>query len=85
MAKSAKIDWDEIEGIYAGILSDMEPVEIFDKDGLAARLRKYEIKSTRVHERGDKQLSGYERTDLHDTWLRYLGPPPDRSVTSVTG
>ena len=32
MAKSAKIDWDEIEGIYAGILSDMEPVEIFDKD-----------------------------------------------------
>ena len=52
--------------------------------GLAARLRKYEITSKQVREDGVTQLRGYRRVDLHDAWMRYLGPPPDTTVTTVT-
>jgi hypothetical protein len=50
--------------------------------GLASRLRPYEIKPKLV--RLESVLRGYAREDFHDAWGRYLGPPPNESVTPVT-
>lgn len=54
-----------------------------DARGLAQRLRPYEIKPTTVRI-GDSTPKGYRREDLHDPWLRYLGPPRHESATSAT-
>lgn len=43
-----------------------------DKGGLASMLRHYEVKPTKVRERGNKPLQGYTRQALHDVWQRYL-------------
>jgi hypothetical protein len=51
--------------------------------GLAQRLRKYEIKP-KVIRIGETTHRGYDRQDLHDAWKRYLGAPPEESVTNVT-
>lgn len=42
-----------------------------DARGLAARLRQYGIRSQNVRI-GDSVPKGYQRTDLHDPWARYL-------------
>lgn len=51
--------------------------------GLANLLRPYGVRSTsvRVDEWHGK---GYRREDLHDAWMRYLGPPAYESGTSGT-
>lgn len=54
-----------------------------DARGLAARLRRYEVRSGTVRD-GLTTAKGYKRADLWDAWERYLGPPPNGSVTSVT-
>lgn len=53
--------------------------------GLAARLRKYEIKP-RVVRIGESTPRGYKREDFHDAWSRYLSlaPLPMGSATSAT-
>ncbi len=54
--------------------------------GLSRRLSKYGVKSKTVRI-GETNLKGYTRADLWDAWSRYLsplGPPPRKSVTSVT-
>lgn len=55
-----------------------------DARGVARRLRKFDV-SPHVVRIGDQTPRGYERTDLHDAWLRYLPAllPPD-SATSAT-
>ena len=55
-----------------------------DDRGLAARLRKYGVKPKAIRI-GDHTPRGYSRSDLHDVWLRYLGPPPIASTTTATG
>ena len=54
-----------------------------DARGLASRLRPYEITSKNVRIR-EHIVKGYQRSDLHDAWQRYLGPPPTGSATSAT-
>ena len=54
-----------------------------DARGLAQRLRPYEIKPTTVRI-GATTPKGYRREDLHDAWMRYLGPPPLESATTAT-
>jgi hypothetical protein len=54
-----------------------------DALGLAQRLRPYDIKPTSVRI-GESTPKGYRREDLHDPWMRYLGPPPYESATSAT-
>jgi hypothetical protein len=54
-----------------------------DARGLSQRLRKYGIKPTTVRI-GAQTPKGYRRTDLHDAWLRYLGPAADGCATSAT-
>lgn len=54
-----------------------------DPRGLAQRLRPYGIKPTTIRVLGSTP-KGYRREDLHDAWLRYLGPPPLVSATSAT-
>jgi hypothetical protein len=51
--------------------------------GLAARLRRYEIKP-KVLRIGTVTSRGYDRGDFLDAWKRYLPRPPIESVTSVT-
>ena len=51
--------------------------------GLAVRLRPFGIKP-KVVRIGETTHRGYAREDFHDPWLRYLGPPPRESVTTVT-
>ena len=55
-----------------------------DARGLAQQMRPYDIKPTQVRVLGSV-LKGYRRTDLHDSWQRYLGPPLDETATSATG
>lgn len=53
--------------------------------GLAARLRRCEIKPKVIRVNPTTTARGYTREDLHDTWLRYLPPlAPPKSVTPVT-
>ena len=54
-----------------------------DARGLATRLRPYGIHRSTFRS-GSMTCKGYQRTDLHDAWLRYLPPPPYASVTAVT-
>ncbi len=56
-----------------------------DDRGLANRLRRYDIKPKTVRI-DTTTVKGYDRSDLHDVWQRYLAPAsvPLRSVTSVT-
>ena len=54
-----------------------------DSRGLASRLRRYEVRSKNVRTAAGI-AKGYGRVDLHDAWVRYLGPPPDTSATSAT-
>jgi hypothetical protein len=54
-----------------------------DARGLATRLRPYGIHRSTFRS-GSMTCKGYQRTDLHDAWLRYLPPPPNASVTAVT-
>jgi hypothetical protein len=51
--------------------------------GLAVRLRPYDIKP-KVVRIGDTTHRGYAREDFHDAWQRYLGPPSNGNVTTVT-
>src|SRR5262245_52982357 len=51
--------------------------------GLAKRLRQYGVKSKNVVV-GATRPKGYSRADLHDAWVRYLPPSPDKSATSAT-
>jgi Protein of unknown function (DUF3631) len=51
--------------------------------GLANRLRQYGIRSKNVRI-GLSIPKGYARADLHDAWVRYLGPPPYETATSAT-
>ena len=50
---------------------------------LARLLRPYDIKPTNLR-RLEGIVKGYRREDLHDAWLRYLGPRADESATSAT-
>lgn len=54
-----------------------------DARGLSSRLRAYNIKPVNVRV-GAATPKGYRREDMHDAWLRYLGPPPHASATSAT-
>lgn len=54
-----------------------------DARGLAQRLRPYEVKPATVRV-GTTTPKGYRREDLHDAWLRYLGPPPPEGATPAT-
>ena len=54
-----------------------------DARGLAQRLRPYDIKPTTIRILASTP-KGYRREDLHDSWARYLGPPPHESATSAT-
>jgi hypothetical protein len=51
--------------------------------GLGKLLRKYGVSSKDVRAGVDK-AKGYSRADLHDPWVRYLGPPAIESATSAT-
>ncbi|MBA2408936.1 MAG: DUF3631 domain-containing protein [Gammaproteobacteria bacterium] len=42
---------------------------------LASMLKKYDIKSEKVRERGGRPLQGYRREHLWDAWQRYLPSP----------
>ena len=55
-----------------------------DDRGLAASLRKYDIKP-KVIRIGAKALRGYERSDLADAWARYLPPVSTGNETGATG
>lgn len=54
-----------------------------DPRGLSARLRPYGINRS-TFRYGINTTKGYQRTDLHDAWMRYLPSSPNASVTSVT-
>jgi hypothetical protein len=54
-----------------------------DARGLSQRLGKYGIKPTTVRI-GAQTPKGYRRTDLHDAWVRYLGPAAEGCATSAT-
>ncbi len=54
-----------------------------DSRGLSRLLKPFEIAPTTVRIDG-RTPKGYRREDIHDTWLRYLGPPPNESATSAT-
>ena len=55
-----------------------------DERGLALRLKQYGVKSKTLNMGGDDRAKGYDRTDLHDVWARYLPPSSETSVTPVT-
>jgi Protein of unknown function (DUF3631) len=48
-----------------------------DDRGLAARLRKYEVRPKTIRI-GNHTPRGYERTDFEDPWARYLSPASDQ-------
>jgi len=54
-----------------------------DSRRLASLLRQYDVTSTTVRV-GGAPGKGYRRVDLHDAWLRYVGPATKGAVTSVT-
>ena len=54
-----------------------------DDRGLARRLKQYSIKSKDIKIDG-VAVKGYDRTDLHDAWSRYLPPLAEGSATSAT-
>lgn len=54
-----------------------------DARGLARRLSVYDVKPTTLRT-GATTAKGYRRTDLHDAWVRYLGPAHYTSVTCGT-
>ncbi len=54
-----------------------------DERGLAARLRKYEIKPKTIRV-GTKTPRGYERANLVDAFERYLSASPVKPATSKT-
>ncbi|TPN57592.1 DUF3631 domain-containing protein [Mesorhizobium sp. B1-1-9] len=51
--------------------------------GLADRLKPYGVKSKQIRI-GEWTGKGYERTDLHDAWKRYLSAPPHERETPET-
>jgi len=70
--------WNDIRG------------KALDARSLSRRLSKYGIKP-KVLRRGDKTHRGYDRADLHDSWLRYLpeqgdnaAEQADNAVSAVT-
>lgn len=54
-----------------------------DSRGLSHRLGQYQIKPVTVRI-GDSTPKGYRRTDLHDSWNRYLPSVAPESATSAT-
>jgi hypothetical protein len=48
--------------------------EPLDARGLAFQLGRYDVKPVNIWF-GKKCVKGYKRTDLHDTWARYLAEP----------
>ena len=55
-----------------------------DARGIAQRLGVHGIKAKSIRV-GDHTLRGYTRSDLHESWQRYLvGAPPTGSATSAT-
>jgi hypothetical protein len=54
-----------------------------DARGLSQRLRPYDIKPTTIRT-GTGTPKGYRREDMHDAWVRYLGPSPHEPATSAT-
>jgi hypothetical protein len=55
-----------------------------DGRGLARILKPHNIKPQTIRFDKDNTDKGYFRTDFEDAWKRYLGTPPETSVTSVT-
>ena len=54
-----------------------------DCRGLSYRLSGYGIKPVTVRI-GASTPKGYRRADMHDAWIRYVGPSPYISATSAT-
>lgn len=54
-----------------------------DARGLSNRLRRYGIRRRDIRV-GSWHGKGYAREDLHEQWIRYLGSPKEKTVTSVT-
>jgi hypothetical protein len=71
-----------LHGLDESPWADLKGKPLNDR-GLAARLRPYDVRP-KVVRIGDATPRGYVRADLHDAWLRYLGPPPDGSATTAT-
>lgn len=66
LRKIEEAPWDDLRG---------RPL---DPRGLAGRLRRYEVTSTKVKVDG-RALQGYRREDLWDAWTRYLSPTPQEA------
>lgn len=54
-----------------------------DERGLSRRLAPYGIKPKKIRI-GTATPRGYTRTDMHDTWVRYLPPIPEETGTNGT-
>ena len=74
-----------LHGLDESPWADLKGKPLNDR-GMASRLRPYDVKPklVRIGEHGEHVLRGYTRQDFHGAWLRYLGPPPNGSVTPVT-
>jgi hypothetical protein len=74
-----------LHGLSEAPWNDLKGKQLNDR-GLAFRLREYEVKSRTLNLGGESRAKGYDRTDLHEVWQRYLPPASasERSVTSVT-
>jgi len=55
-----------------------------DERGLARLLKPYGVSSKNIRS-GTGVVRGYSREDLHDPWIRYLGPPAIDTATTATG
>jgi hypothetical protein len=73
---------DVLNGMIEAPWGDLRGKPLDDR-ALAAWLRPYEIKPKTVRTSGGT-AKGYARDELTDAWDRYLGPPAQKSVTSVT-
>ena len=71
-----------LHGLPESLWADIKGMPLNDR-GLAARLRRYQVKPKLVRVSGTV-ARGYTREDLHDPWHRYVSPPPEGTVTTVT-
>ncbi len=73
---------EELNGLVESPWGDLrgKPLEA---RALARLLSPYDVKPT-TGRTSDGTSKGYRREDLVDAWARYLGPPPQTTVTSVT-
>lgn len=53
-----------------------------DARGLSYRLKKYEVKPKQLKMEGGRNVRGYEKSDLLDSWKRYLPEPPTYSAAT---